>query len=240
MMPKPNLAMQPLYLQVKNHILTNIDSGKWTPSARVPSENEIVREFGVSRMTANRALRELQDEGVLVRIAGVGSFVANRQAHTHPLEIHNIADEIRARGHVHRAELIALERVRAVGTLAQDFGVAPKTELFYSAIVHFESDLPILLEDRHVLPKIGPDYLKVDFQKMTAYDYLMEVAPLQEAEHLLRAVMPDERTRKLLTMKRREPCLLMIRRTWTAGVIASVARLHYPGSRYEMSGRVHP
>jgi GntR family histidine utilization transcriptional repressor len=52
--------------------------------------------------------------------------------------------------------------------------------------------------------------------------------------------MPDERTRKLLTMKRREPCLLMIRRTWTAGVIASVARLHYPGSRYEMSGRVHP
>jgi GntR family histidine utilization transcriptional repressor len=240
MMPKPNLAMQPLYLQVKNHILTNIDSGKWTPSARVPSENEIVREFGVSRMTANRALRELQDEGVLVRIAGVGSFVANRQAHTHPLEIHNIADEIRARGHVHRAELIALERVRAVGTLAQDFGVAPKTELFYSAIVHFESDVPILLEDRHVLPKIGPDYLKIDFQKMTPYDYLMEVAPLQEAEHLLRAVMPDERTRKLLTMKRREPCLLMIRRTWTAGVIASVARLHYPGSRYEMSGRVHP
>jgi len=239
-MPKLNLAMQPLYLQVKNHILTNIDSGKWTTSARVPSENDIVKEFGVSRMTANRALRELQDEGVLVRIAGVGSFVANRQAHTHPLEIHNIADEIRDRGHVHRAELIALERVRAVGTLAQDFSVAPKTELFFSSIVHYESDVPILLEDRHVLPKIGPDYLKVDFTKVTPYDYLMKVAPLQEAEHLLRAVMPDERTRKLLTMKRREPCLLMIRRTWTAGVVASVARLYYPGSRYEMAGRVRP
>ena len=62
-MPKLNLnlAMQPLYLQVKNHILTNIDSGKWTTSARVPSENDIVKEFGVSRMTANRALRELQN-----------------------------------------------------------------------------------------------------------------------------------------------------------------------------------
>ena len=106
-------------------------------------------------MTANRALRELQDEGVLVRIAGVGSFVANRQAHTHPLEIHDIADEIRARGHVHRAEVVALERVRAVATLAQDFGVAPRTELFYSAIVHYESDVPILLEDRHVLPRIA-------------------------------------------------------------------------------------
>jgi GntR family transcriptional regulator, histidine utilization repressor len=239
-MPKPSLAMQPLYLQVKNHILTNIDSGRWATSARVPSENELVREFGVSRMTANRALRELSAEGVLVRIAGVGSFVANRQPHTHPLEIHNIADEIRARGHEHRAELVMLERVRAVAALAQDFDVTPRTELFHSAIVHYESGLPILLEDRHVLPKIAPDYLKLDFSQMTSYDYLMKVAPLQEAEHLLRAVMPDERTRKLLRMKQREPCLLMIRRTWTAGAVASVARLHYPGSRYEMSGRVQP
>jgi len=239
-MPKRHLAMQPLYQQVKEHILTNLESGRWTTSARVPSENELVREFGVSRMTANRALRELQDEGVLVRIAGVGSFVANRQAHTHPLEIHDIADEIRARGHVHRAEVVALERVRAVATLAQDFGAAPRTELFYSAIVHYESDVPILLEDRHVLPRIAADYLKLDFTRVTPYEYLMQVAPLQAAEHLLRAVMPDERTRKLLKMKRHEPCLLMIRRTWTAGVIASVARLHYPGCRYEMSGRVQP
>jgi GntR family transcriptional regulator, histidine utilization repressor len=69
---------------------------------------------------------------------------------------------------------------------------------------------------------------------------LSKVAPLQEAEHRLRAVMPDDRIRKLLAMKRDEPCLLMIRRTWSAAVIASVARLYYPGSRYEMSGRFRP
>ena len=130
--------------------------------------------------------------------------------------------------------------MRAVTALAQDFGVAPKTELYYSSIVHYENDLPILLEDRHVLPKIGPDYLKLDFARTTAHDYLMRVAPLQAAEHVLRAVMPDARTRRLLKMKPHEPCLLVMRRTWAAGVIASVARLHYPGSRYEMSGRAQP
>ena len=239
-MNRPNTSLQPLYLQVKRHILDNIGSGKWGTSARVPSENDIVKSFGVSRMTANRALRELRDEGVLVRIAGVGSFVANRQPTTHPLEIRDIAEEIRARGHVHRAELVTLERVRAVADLARDFGVAAKTELFYSSIVHFENDRPIQLEDRYVLPKLAPGYLKVDFTQTTPYDYLIKVAPLQEAEHLLRAVMPDERTRKLLAMQRDEPCLLMIRRTWTAGQIASVARLYYPGSRYEMSGRFRP
>jgi GntR family histidine utilization transcriptional repressor len=239
-MATANIAIQPLYLRVKHHILQNIDSGRWTAAARVPSENEIVKEFGVSRMTANRALRELQGEGVLVRIAGVGSFVAERQPHTHPLEIHNIADEIRARGHAHRAEVITVERVHATGGLATDFGVAARRELFYSAIIHCEDGIPILLEDRHVLPSVAPDYLKIDFAHTTPYDYLMKVAPLQEAEHVLRAVIPDERARKLLAMKRGEPCLLMIRRTWSAGVIASVARLHYPGSRYEMSGRFKP
>jgi GntR family histidine utilization transcriptional repressor len=232
--------MQPLYIKVKRHILDNIGSGKWATSARVPSENDIVKSFGVSRMTANRALRELRDEGVLVRIAGVGSFVADRHAHAHPLEIRSIADEIRERGHAHRAEIISLERIRAVAELSEDFGIAPRSELYCSVIVHFENDRPVQLEDRYVLPKLAPDYLKIDFSKTTPYDYLTKVAPLQEAEHVLRAVMPDDRTRRLLAMKRDEPCLLMIRRTWTAGQIASVARLYYPGSHYEMSGRFRP
>src|SRR5271155_3641073 len=239
-MNRPNVALQPLYLQVKRHILDNIGSGKWGTSARVPSENDIVKSFGVSRMTANRALRELRDEGVLVRIAGVGSFVADRHAHAHPLEIRGIADEIRERGHVHRCEIVSLERIRAAAELAEDFGIAPRSELYCSVMVHFENERPIQLEDRHVLPKLAPEYLKVDFSRTTPYDYLIKVAPLQEAEHLLRAVMPDERTRKLLAMQSDEPCLLVIRRTWTHGQIASVARLYYPGSRYEMSGRFRP
>jgi GntR family transcriptional regulator, histidine utilization repressor len=146
--------LQPLYLKVKRHILDNIGSGKWATSARVPSENDIVKSFGVSRMTANRALRELRDEGVLVRIAGVGSFVADRHAHAHPLEIRSIADEIRGRGHVHRAEIVSLERIRAVAELAEDFGIAPRSELYCSVIVHFENDRPVQLEDRYVLPKL--------------------------------------------------------------------------------------
>jgi GntR family histidine utilization transcriptional repressor len=239
-MRKAIASVQPLYLQVKRHILDNISSGKWATSARVPSENDIVRSFGVSRMTANRALRELRDEGVLVRVAGVGSFVADQHVHAHPLEVRSIAAEIRARGHVHRADVITLERVRAVAQLAADFGVAPRTELYCSLIVHYEDDQAVQLEDRYVLARLAPDYLKTDFTRTTPSEYLADVAPLQEAEHVLRAVMPDERTRRLLAMPVDEPCLLMIRRTWSAGAIASVARLFYPGSRYELSGRFRP
>lgn len=241
-MSSPDLgtALQPLYLKVKRHILENIGSGKWGAAQRVPSENEIVKAFGVSRMTANRALKELRDEGVLVRIAGVGSFVASPHARAHPLAIRSIAEEIRERGHEHRAQILALERVRASAKLAEDFGIAAGETLFHSSIVHAEGGQPIQLEQRWVSPALVPRYLEVDFTRTTPHDHLIEVAPLQEVEHLLRAVMPDERTRRLLDMKRREPCLLMIRRTWAMSQVASVAHLYYPGSRYEMSGRFRP
>src|ERR1017187_4478631 len=106
-MDKPPSALQPLYLKVKRNILDNMASGKWVAASRVPSENELVKTFGVSHMTANRALKELRDEGILVRIAGVGSFVADRHARAHPLEIRSIADEIRERGHLHRADTVS-------------------------------------------------------------------------------------------------------------------------------------
>ena len=49
--------------------------GAWAPQDRVPSENALVREFGVARMTVNRAVRELAQEGFLTRVKGGGTYV---------------------------------------------------------------------------------------------------------------------------------------------------------------------
>src|SRR5690606_19090542 len=151
--------------QIKNHILEHIGTGALGAGDRVPSENELVRLLGASRMTVNRALREMTDEGLLTRVAGVGTFVADRTAHAHPLEVRNIADEIHERGHRHAARVVTLETMRAGTELARNFGVLPKTDLFHSLIVHFENDIPLQVEDRYVNPAVAPDYLNMDFDK---------------------------------------------------------------------------
>ena len=92
---------KPRYQQLKDLIITRISSGELGPNDRVPSENELVESMSVSRMTANRALRELTDEGYVERIAGRGTFVSDFRSHSHVLEVHNIADEIALRGHRH-------------------------------------------------------------------------------------------------------------------------------------------
>src|SRR5688572_30909719 len=97
--PQPALA---LYEQVKSFITHKIQDGSWPAGHRLPSESELVAKFGVARMTVNRALRELMEQGRIVRVAGVGSFVAEDKPQSTLLQIANIASEIRARGHDYR------------------------------------------------------------------------------------------------------------------------------------------
>lgn len=227
----------PLYRQIKDHILAAIESGAWPPGHRVPSENELVRQFGLSRMTANRAVRELTAEGRLTRVRGVGTFVADARPQLEMLALRNIADEVRERGHRHWLDIVELDARPAEETDALALGVAPGSRVFHSRVVHFENGVPIQLEDRLVNPAVAPDYLTVDFQATTPNEYLTRVAPLSEVEHTVEAVMPDGPTRRLLRVAATEPCLRVRRRTWSDGLVASAVTLIHPGSRYRVHAR---
>ncbi len=122
----------PLYAQLQQHVLQNIRSGAWRAGARVPSEHELVRKFKVSRMTANRALRELTRSGVLARVAGVGTFVEDFKAAAHPLQIRNISQEIRERGHRYRAHLLLLERLAAPPAVRSALGISARERTDFS------------------------------------------------------------------------------------------------------------
>lgn len=224
------------YARVKQFVMDEVASRALKPGDRVPSENELAREFGLSRMTANRALRELLAEGVITRIAGVGSFVAEARVHSHPLQVRNIADEIRARNHTYSARVLVLEAVKASAEIAERCGVRSGAKLDHSLIVHCESATPLQVEDRYVVPAVVPGYLGNDFTRTTPYEFLMRAAPLQRAEHIVRAVSPEGRIGRLLQLGRHEACLLIQRRTWSHDRIATVADLYHPGSRYELSG----
>lgn len=65
-----------LYKQIGQHIKEKIVSGKLRPTDRIPSEQELMDEFKVSKITVKNALSELADEGLVVRIQGKGTFVA--------------------------------------------------------------------------------------------------------------------------------------------------------------------
>ena len=230
----------PRYQQLKDGIVAQISRGELKPGDRVPSENDLVASSNVSRMTANRALRELTDEGYVQRIAGRGTFVADFRARSHVLEVQNIAVEIESRGHVHSCRVLRRSRQRARGEIARALHVEQGTPVCHLLLVHAENALPVQLEDRHVLESFAPDCMAEDFTRTTPSAYLSSIAPMSEAEQVVRAAMPNAAVRNHLGMEAGEPSLVVLRRTWSGGRPVTFARLHHPASRYELTGHYTP
>lgn len=226
-----------LYARIKEAIVQRIDSGEWPAGIRIPSENELASTLAVSRMTVNRALRELTLDRRLVRVAGVGTFVAERLPAAEFLELRNIADDIAARGHRHSARVYKLEETQADADAAMLLGLPPGARLFRSVILHSEDKTPLQLEDRLVNPATAPGYLEQDFTRTTPNLYLTAAAPADEVEHRVEAVVPSGTVRRRLAMAPGEACLLLHRRTWSGGRVVSSARLFHPGARYSLGAR---
>ncbi|OCQ19742.1 histidine utilization repressor [Pseudoalteromonas luteoviolacea] len=232
------VSEQPKFAQIKQYIIENIRAGAWQEHQRVPSENELSDQFQVSRMTARRALSELTESGVLTRSQGLGTFVASFKSQSSLLEIRNIADEVRERGGDYTCVVLSLESIAAIAPIAIALGVEMDSLIYRSIIVHNENEAPLQVEERFVNPALAPEYLQQDFSTTTPHEYLTQVAPLTEARHTVEAIMPNEEICQWLGMFNEEPCLQVIRRTWSSHGIVSFARLISPGSKYRLGGHL--
>lgn len=233
-------ATPPLYQKVKNHIIAKVTSGEWVEGDRVPSEHELIKQLGVSRMTANRALRELTDQGFVRRVQGQGTFVAAPRFQSEFMEIRSIADDIEARGHRHSSEIIVSETLALDEYLATEMSAEVGDDAFHIILVHKEDDLPVQYEDRLVSPSAAPDFLSQDFTRITPHAHLIVAAPLEKAEHDVSAIIAPPEICKALQIELQEPCLELLRKTWSGGRVASLARLIYPGNRYRLHGAFAP
>ena len=227
----------PLYQQIKNEIRGKIREQSWPPGKRVPSENELVENLGVSRMTVHRALRELTHEGLLERVHGLGTFVAEPARHASLIMLQDIAKEVRNRGLTHHCKVLGLKSIKASSAVAELMEVDSGTTLFHLRAVHFQEDLPIQFEDRMVNPNMAPDFIKQDFTVHTATEYLVGLIKPDEMEHVVQAVLPDKRVSTALKIEPNEPCLRLLRRTWKDSAVVTRVALIYPGSRYDLVER---
>ncbi|MGD8541985.1 MAG: histidine utilization repressor [Desulfobacteraceae bacterium] len=230
----------PLYQQVKDHILEGIRTGVLKPGMKIESEVDLVKKLNVSRMTVNRALRELTADGRLTRVQGSGTFIARIKPQSALLEIRSIADEIKERGGVYSCDVHLLQEEKARPSLALEMGLKPYASVFHSIIVHKDKGIPIQLGYRFVNPEIAPAYLKQDFTTVDVAVYLLSQASPTVVEHVVEAIIPEPWIRDLLLINASEPCLALYRKTWVGETVATISTFYSPGSRYTLGGRFSP
>jgi GntR family histidine utilization transcriptional repressor len=219
---------------IKDEIELRIRDAVWHADFQVPSEEELAGEFGASRLTVRRALRELQDAGVLVRIQGRGTFVVGPRVPCAIFELRDISEEIEFSGGIHVSQVLRFERVPPDDPLAHLLPLPPGGTLFQSRLLHCEDGTPIQLEDRFVNAAEAPHYLEQDFTRITPHHYLLRATEVTSVDNSIRAVRADAESRRLLQIESDQPCLLLDRRTWRGSIPVTRSRFLYPGDRYRL------
>jgi GntR family histidine utilization transcriptional repressor len=236
-MRRPKRIARRPYEEVQTSIRQRIADGGWQPGVRLPSERELVQQFGCARMTVHRALRGLEDEGLIERRQGSGSYVAQLHPISNLLQVRDIHEEIAERAHAHVTRVCCVAREKAGAEVAAAMRLRKGAPVFHVQLVHSENGLPIQLEDRHVNPALAPGFMERDFTQVTPSHVLFEHAPLTEAEQVVEAVLATPEQAQLLDVATGSALLMVSRRTVSQGAVASVARLYHPGARYRLIGR---
>ena len=185
-------------------------------------------------------LDEMRAEGLIERVQGVGTFAAHLFRVSSTLRIRDLHEEITSRGHRHHAEVHVARQEAAANGLAQRLGLAIGAPVFHTLIVHFEDGVPLQCEDRYVNPACAPGYLEVDFTRTTPTHYLFGVTALWRAQYSIESARATREEATLLRIDPDEPCLIVVRRTFTRAAPITIARLVHPGSRYGLQGEFQP
>lgn len=231
-----NNQTTPLYEQIKRTITQRIVQEVWPRKFRLPDPDTLAKEFKVSRLTVQRALRELQADGLVMRVQGQGTFVVGPQIQCVVFELADIADEIAERGSLHTTDVITLKKLDTDDP-GRRMLVNPDEEdvdVYYSRIVHKEDGSPVQLEDRYINANEAPEYLEQDYTRMTAASYLTKNTYITSVESFIRAIRAENDIQQLLMIDDMQPCLLLDRRTWRDEVPVTRSRYIYPGDRYRL------
>ena len=242
----------PAYQRIKNAILDNIHSGKWQAGNAISTEMALAEEFGVSRMTVNRALKELSEERVLERRQGSGTFVAQQQFNHTFVEVRNIAEDLKSANRDYEAKVVSKRAVIASmldDELRRKFGIdematvthtdASDTPVLYEVkIIHVADGQPIQFEERWVDAKKVPEFIEQNFTVVNTSDYLVAKIPLESGSYTIRALAAPNEVADALQIAPQSPTLVLRRQTYSAGQVVTFVKMWHAGDRYQFSGEL--
>ncbi len=222
---------------IKSDILEKIKNRHWLPGDTIPGEEALAAGYGCSRMTVNRALRELAESGVVERRRKTGTRVTREPDRAATLTIPVIRKEIEGRGAVYRYALIERREVTPPDGVRAKLSLPPRGRALHVRCLHFADEAPYQYEDRWINLERIPAARDESFRQAGPNEWLIGEEPLAEAEHVFSAQPADPDTAGLLGVRPGDPLFVVERRTWRDEDTITAVTLSHPGATYRMVSR---
>ena len=229
-------APTPLYLQLKNALVAEIDDGRYKPHERLMSERELGEKFKVSRMTVRQALTDMIREGILYTQPGKGTYVNETKIKQELQRLTGFSQDMATRGAVVAAQVLEARIVPATLTLTAIFSVPMNTEFVLLSRLRLSDGVPLAIEVAYVLHHVCPGILQYDFSKESLYNVLATrySTNLVRAEQTMEASLATSRETELLQIASPAPVLRIERLSYNGqNMLTEYVTSTYRGDRYK-------
>lgn len=230
----------PKYYQLKEIIRDGIEKDELRPGAVIPPERELCERYGVSRMTARQAVMELVNEGLLYRVQGLGTFVAEPKLGQEAGRLTSFTQDMRDRGMKTASDVLEVVAEDAGPVVARKLLIQPGERIVRIRRVRNADGKPMALENSHLLYEAAKGVLDADLAGGSLYEELAKAGvSISAAEQSYEAVPINESESGHLGVPVGSPALLMERVTFDARdrpfeYVKSV----YRGDRYRITTRL--
>jgi len=229
----------PLYYQVMRDLKEQITAGKLGPGQQLPSEAELTHRFGVSRVVVRQALQILDDQGLILRVKGRGTFVSEQIAKDATPRISGSLEDLIKLGPDTSIRVVEFRLVRADDELADIFAVDEGSDLFYVERLRLVDGRPLALMANHIPYEVGASISLSDLHEMPLIMLIEKRAGLtiEWASEVFEAVAADERLASLLEVDVLTPLLKLTLTVYSVdGLVVDLAEVFYRSDRYRHHG----
>jgi GntR family transcriptional regulator len=220
--------------------LSNVIDGGLEPHSRLPTERALATEFDVSRLTVRRALDRLEHDGLVYRVQGAGTFVADPHI-TKSVELTSFSEDMRARGLVPGSSILIRETIAAGARIGTKLRLSPAAEVYHIRRARTADGEPICLEDSYLNAELMPGVID-NIGDESLYNVLEQSYGLriEWAEQSIRASVVEPEEAELLHAPPFSPTFHVARTSFDRQDRAvEYAESIYRGDRYHYELQIH-
>lgn len=234
----------PLYIQLKNIIADKIKSEELEAGDIIPSEKELQKQFGVSRITVRQAIKELENEGLVKKKQGKGTFVSfPKLSHELP-NLTSFTEDIKSKGLNPESEIISIEKI-IDQDVAEKLETNPNTVFLNIKRLRLINGEAVGIHncylDTNILDEKAVNEIKDMDNENSLYDIIEKYnINISHADETLEGGISDPYVSKLLGIKKDFPLLILERITFTEKNEAfEFVKMHYRADKYKYSIRLN-